>query len=182
MQRFIWIVSNFLQIILVAGLQTSGHIIVNKSPPELRLGVDGAFPQAEKPLVRELVDDHRLRIGHHIFITMCCSDSDFMECYPLLGISLPVVGIKIVELEVSWPYDSTKPISEWSEAGDMVSTRCMATAGCGMCFIVFPPALHLRCMTLFLIVFDAIPQIQIGAEMVTEVTSRLLHFLVGTTL
>jgi hypothetical protein len=53
------IVSDFLQIILVAGLLTSGHIIVNKSPPELSLGVDGAFPQAKKPLVRGLVDDHR---------------------------------------------------------------------------------------------------------------------------
>jgi hypothetical protein len=90
---------------------------------------------------------------------MCCSESDFIERYPLFGISLPVVGIKIVELEVSWPDDSMKPINEWSEAGDMVSTRCMATAGCAMCFIVFPPALHLTCMTLFLIVFDAIPQI-----------------------
>jgi hypothetical protein len=37
-------------------------------------------------------------------------------------------------------------------------------------------------MTLFSIVFDAIPQIQIGAEMVMEVTSRPLHFLVGTAL
>jgi hypothetical protein len=35
-------------------------------------------------------------------------------------------------------------------------------------------------MTLFSIVFYAIPQIQIGAEMVTEVTSKLLHFLVDT--
>jgi hypothetical protein len=87
-----------------------------------------------------------------------------------------------MKLEVSWLDDSTKPISEWSEAEDMASTRCMATAGCTMCFIIFPPALHLRCMTLFSIVFDAIPQIQIGAEMVMEVTSRLLHFLVGTTL
>jgi hypothetical protein len=37
-------------------------------------------------------------------------------------------------------------------------------------------------MTLFSIVFDAIPQIQMGVEMVTKVTSRLLHFLVGTAL
>jgi hypothetical protein len=58
-QQFVWIFCDFLQIILVAGLLTSGHIIVNKSPPELRLGVDGAFPQAEKPLVHGLVDDHR---------------------------------------------------------------------------------------------------------------------------
>jgi hypothetical protein len=43
-QRFVRIVSDFLQIILVAGLLTSGHIIVNKSPPELCPGVDGAFP------------------------------------------------------------------------------------------------------------------------------------------
>jgi hypothetical protein len=58
-QRFIRIVSDFLQIIFVAGLLTRGHIIVNKSSPELRPSVDGAFPQAEKPLVRGLVDDHR---------------------------------------------------------------------------------------------------------------------------
>jgi hypothetical protein len=58
-QRFVWIVSDFFQIILVVGLLTSGHVIVNKSPPELSLGVDGAFPQVEKPLVRRLVDDHR---------------------------------------------------------------------------------------------------------------------------
>jgi hypothetical protein len=35
-----------------------------------------------------------------------------------------------------------------------------------MCFIIFPSVLHLRCMTLFLIIFDAISQIQIGTEMV----------------
>jgi hypothetical protein len=57
-QQFIRIVSDFLQIILVAGLLTSDHIIVDKSPPELRPGVDGAFPQAEKPLVYGLIDDH----------------------------------------------------------------------------------------------------------------------------
>jgi hypothetical protein len=43
-QRFVRIVSDFLQIILVAGLLTSGHIVVNKSPPKLCLGVDGALP------------------------------------------------------------------------------------------------------------------------------------------
>jgi hypothetical protein len=37
-------------------------------------------------------------------------------------------------------------------------------------------------MVLFSIIFDVIPQIQIGAEMVTEVTSWLLHFLVSTAL
>jgi hypothetical protein len=62
-----------------------------------------------------------------------------------------------MELEVSCPDDSTEPISEWSEARDMASTRCIAAAGCAMCFIVFPLVLHLRCMTLFSIVFDAIP-------------------------
>jgi hypothetical protein len=64
----------------------------------------------------------------------------------------------------------------------MAGTRCVATAGCTMCFIIFPPVLHLRCMSLLSIVLDAIPQIQVGAEMVTEVASRLLHFLVSTTL
>jgi hypothetical protein len=75
MQWFIRIVSDFLQIILVAGLLTSGHIIINRSPPKLRPGVDGAFPQAEKPLVHGLVDDHRQIVGHHIFIAMCCSEA-----------------------------------------------------------------------------------------------------------
>jgi hypothetical protein len=41
---FVWIVSDFLQIILITGLLTSGHVIVDKSPPELSPGVDGAFP------------------------------------------------------------------------------------------------------------------------------------------
>jgi hypothetical protein len=100
-QWFVRIVSDFLQIIHVAGLLTTGHIIVNKSPPELRLGVDGAFPQAEKPLVHELVDDHRQIVGHHIFIAMCCSDNNFIKRYPLFGISLPVICVEIVELEVS---------------------------------------------------------------------------------
>jgi hypothetical protein len=181
-QRFVWIVSNFLQIKLVAGQLTSGHIIVNKGPSELSLGVDGAFPQAKKPLVRRLVDDHRQIIGHHVFIAMCYSNSDVIEHYPLFGIGLPVIGFKIMELEVSWLDDSMEPISEWSEAKDMASTRCIAAARCAMCFIVFPPTLHLRCMTLFSIVFYAITQIQIGTEMVIEVTSRLLYFLVGTAL
>jgi hypothetical protein len=90
---------------------------------------------------------------------MCCSDSDFVERYPLFKIGLPIIGVKIVELEVSWLDDSTEPINEWSKAGDMASTRCIAAARCAMCFIVFPPALHLGCMTLFLIVLNVIPQI-----------------------
>jgi hypothetical protein len=64
----------------------------------------------------------------------------------------------------------------------MADTWCIATAGCAMCFIIFSPALHLRCMTLLSIVLDAIPQIQVGAKMITEVATRLLHFLDGITL
>jgi hypothetical protein len=41
----------------------------------------------------------------------------------------------------------------------MADTWCIATGGCTMCFIIFPPVLHLRCMTLLSIVLDAIPQI-----------------------
>jgi hypothetical protein len=37
-------------------------------------------------------------------------------------------------------------------------------------------------MTLLSIILDAIPQIQVGAEMITKVTSKLLDFLVGTAL
>jgi hypothetical protein len=92
------------------------------------------------------------------------------------------VDVQNVELKISWPNDGTEPISEWPEAEDMADTRCIATVGCAMCFIIFPPALYLRCMSLLSIVLDAIPQIQVGAEMVTEVASRLLHFLVRTTL
>jgi hypothetical protein len=132
-QRIVRIVSDFLQIILVAGLLTSGHIIVNKRPPELRPGVNGAFPHVEKSLVCGLVDDHRQIVGHHIFNAMCCSDNNFIKRYPLFGISLPIICVKIVELEVSWPDDSTEPISEWSKAGDMASTRCIATTRCTMC-------------------------------------------------
>jgi hypothetical protein len=77
-QRFVWIVSDFLQIVLVVGLLASGHVVVDESPPELSLGVDGAFPQAEESLVHRLVDDHRQIIGHHIFIAMRCSNGDFV--------------------------------------------------------------------------------------------------------
>jgi hypothetical protein len=73
-------------------------------------------------------------------------------------------------------------IGEWPEARGIADTRCVATARCAMCLIIFLPTLHLRCMSLLLIVLDVIPQIQVGAEVVTEVTSRLLHFLVGTAL
>jgi hypothetical protein len=137
------IVFDFLQIILVAKLLTSGHVIVNKSPPKLSPGVDGAFPQAKKPLVRRLVDDHRKIIGHHVFIAMCCSDSDFVQRYPLFGIGLPITGVQIMELEVSRPDDNTEPISEWPEAGDMASTRCIAMAGCAMASSYS----HLRCIS-----------------------------------
>jgi hypothetical protein len=34
---------------------------------------------------------------------MCYSDNDFVERYPLFGIGFPVIGVKIMELEVSWP-------------------------------------------------------------------------------
>jgi hypothetical protein len=113
-QWFVWIVSDFLQIILVAGLLTSGHVVIHESPPKLSQGVDGAFPQAEEPLVRRLVDDHMQVIGHHVFIAVRCSDSDFIQCYPLFGISLPIVGVQIVELEISWENNGTEPIGEWS--------------------------------------------------------------------
>jgi hypothetical protein len=36
-QWFIWIVSNFIQIIFVARLLTSGHVVIDESPPELSL-------------------------------------------------------------------------------------------------------------------------------------------------
>jgi hypothetical protein len=65
---------------------------------------------------------------------MHCSNNDFIQCYPLLGIGLPIVGVQIMELEVSWPNNGTEPISEWPEAGDMAGTRCVATVGCAMCF------------------------------------------------
>jgi hypothetical protein len=99
-QRFIWIVFDFFQIVLVAGLLTSGYVVVDESPPELSPGVDGAFPQAEEPLVHRLVDDHRQVIGHHVFITVHCSDYDFIQDYPLFRIGLPVIGVQIVELEI----------------------------------------------------------------------------------
>jgi hypothetical protein len=51
-------------------------------------------------------------IGHHIFIAMCCLNSDFIQCYPLFGIGLPIIGIQIVELEVFWSDDNMKPVSE----------------------------------------------------------------------
>jgi hypothetical protein len=181
-QRFVWIVSNFLQIILVVRLLTSGHVVVNESPPELSLGVNGAFPQVEEPLVRRLVDDHRQVISHDVFITMRYSDNNFVQCYPLFGIGLPVVSVQVMELEISWSNNGTKLIGEWSEARDVASARCMATVGCAMCFIIFTPTLHLRCMSLFSAVLDATPQIHVGVEVVTEVASRLLHFLVGTAL
>jgi hypothetical protein len=53
-------------------------------------------------------------IGHHVFIAVRCSDSDFIQCYPLFGISLPIVGVQIVELEISWENNGTEPIGEWS--------------------------------------------------------------------
>jgi hypothetical protein len=87
-----------------------------------------------------------------------------------------------MELEISWPNNGMEPVSEWPKAEDIASVWCVATAGCAMCFIIFPPALHLRCMLLLSVILDAIPQIQVGAEMITEVTSRLLHFLVSTAL
>jgi hypothetical protein len=37
-------------------------------------------------------------------------------------------------------------------------------------------------MSLLSVVLNAIPQIQVGIEVVTEVASGLLHFLVGTAL
>jgi hypothetical protein len=76
-QWFIWIVSDFLQIILVVGLLTSGLVVINESPPELSPGIDGAFPQAEEPLVCRLADDHRQIIGHHVFIAVHCLNNDF---------------------------------------------------------------------------------------------------------
>jgi hypothetical protein len=87
-----------------------------------------------------------------------------------------------MELEISWPNNGTEPISEWPEAGDIADTRCMAMAGYAMCFIIFLPALYLRCMSLLSVVLDAIPEIQVGAKMVTKVASKLLHFLVSTAL
>jgi hypothetical protein len=58
-QRLVWIVSDFLQIVFVVGLLTSGHVVINKILPKLSPGVDGAFPQAKEPLLCRLIDDHR---------------------------------------------------------------------------------------------------------------------------
>jgi hypothetical protein len=86
-QQFVWIVSSFLQIILVAGLLTSGHVVVDENPPELSLGVDGAFPHAEEPLVHRLVDDHRQVIGHHVFVVVRCSDNNLYSVIHCSGLA-----------------------------------------------------------------------------------------------
>jgi hypothetical protein len=39
MQWLIWVVSDFPQIIFFAGLLTSGHVVIDKSLPELSLGL-----------------------------------------------------------------------------------------------------------------------------------------------
>jgi hypothetical protein len=99
-QWLIWIVSDFLQIVFVPELLTSGHVVINKSLPKLSLGVDGAFPQAKEPLVSRLVNDHRQVVGHNIFIPSHCLDSDLIQCYPLLGVGLSVISVQVLELEV----------------------------------------------------------------------------------
>jgi hypothetical protein len=114
-QRLIWIVSDFLQIIFVARLLTSGHVVINKSLPELSPGVDGAFLQAKEPLVCRLIDDHRQVVGHTMFVASRCSDSDLVQCYPLLGVGFSIICIHVVELEVFWPDDDMEPIGERSE-------------------------------------------------------------------
>jgi hypothetical protein len=43
-QRFIWIVFDFLQIVPVAKLLTSGYVVFDESLLDLSLDVDGAFP------------------------------------------------------------------------------------------------------------------------------------------
>jgi hypothetical protein len=112
MQWLVWIVSDFLQIVFVVRLLISGHVVINKSLPKLSLGVDGAFSKAKEPLVCRLIDDHKQVVGHNIFIASHCSDNDLIQCYPLLGVGLSVICIQIVELEVFWPDDGTKPVSE----------------------------------------------------------------------
>lgn len=42
-QRHIGMVPELLQVIFIARLLTGGHVIFDKSFPELNLGVDGAF-------------------------------------------------------------------------------------------------------------------------------------------
>jgi hypothetical protein len=113
--RLIWIVFDFLQIVFVAGLLTSGHVVIDKSLSELSPGVDGAFLQAKEPLVCRLIDDHRQVVGHNIFVASRYSDSDLVQYYPRLGVGLSVICIQVMELEVFRPDNSTESVSERSE-------------------------------------------------------------------
>jgi hypothetical protein len=115
-QRLVWIVSNFLQIVFVARLLTSGHVVIDKTLPELSPGVDGAFPQAKEPLVCRLVYDHGQVVIHNIFVPSRCPDSDLVQCYPLLGVGLSIISVQVMELEVLCPDDGTESVGERLEA------------------------------------------------------------------
>jgi hypothetical protein len=65
-----------------------------------------------------LVDDHRQVVGHNIFVPSRCSDSDLVQRYPLLGVSLSIISVQVMELEVFWPDDGIEPVGERSEAWD----------------------------------------------------------------
>jgi hypothetical protein len=115
-QRLVWIVSDSLQIVFVARMLTSGHVVIDKTLPVLSLGVDGAFLQAKEPLVCRLVYDHRQVVIHNIFVPSRCLDNDLVQCYPLLGVGLSIINVQVMELEVLFPDDGTESVDERLEA------------------------------------------------------------------
>jgi hypothetical protein len=43
-------------------------------------------------------------------------DSDLVQRYPLLRVSLSIISVQVIELEVFWPDDGTEPVGERSKA------------------------------------------------------------------
>jgi hypothetical protein len=71
-QRFIWIVSNFLQIILVARMLTSGHVIVDESPPKLSLGVTPQVFSSIIALHYMSISMHHFMLCHMVATNVIC--------------------------------------------------------------------------------------------------------------
>lgn len=89
--------------------------------------------------------------------TSGCLDSDLVKSYPLLGVGSVLIGVKVVELEVSRPGYDTESIGEWSEARDGTTLWSPTMLECFVGLIIFAPAPHLSYVSLVLAVLDTVP-------------------------
>ena len=70
-----------LHVILGAELLSCNHVVLGEDLFEVIPRSDGVLPQAEKPVVRRLVEHDRQVVCHDVFTSACGSHGDLIESH-----------------------------------------------------------------------------------------------------